>query len=296
MNHEEFESKYAQYLKIVENCMESRAVELLPKSSKVGEAARYSLFSGGKRIRAILVLAVCDMLGGDCQTAADLAVAVEMLHCYSLIHDDLPCMDNDDFRRGKPSCHKAFGEATALLAGDALQAAAFELITRAPLSTTARLGAVRELSMGAGDRGMVLGQELDLIYESQAATESQLRKVHMRKTGSLINAAVQMGAWAANALQEEHFVLETYAFNIGLVFQIVDDVLDVTSTTEELGKPAGSDSSNGKTTYITLYGAEGAMENARALNQSACNTLRAKFGEKADFLVELANGLLLRRK
>ncbi len=296
MRHEEFESKYVEYLKAVEEQMEPRALELLPASSEVGSAARYSLLSGGKRIRAILLLAVCDMLGGDYKKAVDLAIAVEMLHCYSLIHDDLPCMDNDDYRRGKPSCHKAYGEATALLAGDALQAAAFELITRAPLPADARLGCVRELSMGAGDRGMVLGQELDLLYESQKATASQLRWIHMRKTGSLINAAVQMGAWAAGAARLDHGVLEDYAFGLGLSFQIIDDILDATASTEELGKPAGSDESNGKTTFFTLYGKDGAMKRAESLNRQACEAIQQNFGEKADFLVELANSLLGRRK
>lgn len=296
MTHEEFEKKYAEYLKIVEDRLEPRAKEVLPTSSEVGNAARYSLLSGGKRIRAILVLATCEMMGGDYHAAADLAVAVEMLHCYSLIHDDLPCMDNDDYRRGKPSCHKVYGEATALLAGDALQAAAFEVITYAPLSILSRLGAVRELAMGSGDRGMVLGQELDLYYESRNATASELRKTHMRKTGSLIHAAMQMGAWAAEARPVDRYELENYAFNIGLAFQIVDDVLDATSTTEELGKPVGSDSGNGKTTYITLYGAEEAMKRASDLTRGACRDMQNYFGDKADFLVELANSLLMRRK
>ena len=296
MKREQFEKKYAEYLTLVEGRLKERAMELMPVSSEVGTAAQYSLFSGGKRIRAVLLLAVCDMLGGNVMAAADLAAAVEMLHCYSLIHDDLPCMDNDDYRRGKPSCHKAYGEATALLAGDALQAAAFELITRADLPAKARLGCVRELAMGAGDRGMVLGQELDLRYESKAATAAELRWTHMRKTGSLINAAAQMGVWAADALIAEHGVLESYAFDLGLAFQIVDDVLDATATTQELGKPAGSDEQNGKTTFYTLYGKENAMERAESLTKSACDAVQKQFGDKADFLVDLAGSLLIRRK
>ena len=150
--------------------------------------------------------------------------------------------------------------------------------------------------MGSGDRGMVLGQELDLYYESRNATASELRKTHMRKTGSLIHAAMQMGAWAAEARPVDRYELENYAFNIGLAFQIVDDVLDATSTTEELGKPVGSDSGNGKTTYITLYGAEEAMKRASDLTRGACRDMKNYFGDKADFLVELANSLLMRRK
>lgn len=292
----DYKEQYQAYLSQATSALEETCSRFLPEESEVCRAARYSLLGGGKRIRAVLVLSVCDMLGGNMAAAEQFCAAVEMLHCYSLIHDDLPCMDNDDYRRGKPSCHKVYGETTALLAGDALQAAAFEVITYAPLSILSRLGAVRELAMGSGDRGMVLGQELDLYYESRNATASELRKTHMRKTGSLIHAAMQMGAWAAEARPVDRYELENYAFNIGLAFQIVDDVLDATSTTEELGKPVGSDSGNGKTTYITLYGAEEAMKRASDLTRGACRDMQNYFGDKADFLVELANSLLMRRK
>ena len=156
-------------------------------------AARYSLLGGGKRIRAVLVLAVCDMLHGNAEAAEQFAAAVEMLHCYSLIHDDLPCMDNDDMRRGKPSCHKAFGESTAMLAGDVLLTEAFEAVAGAPAPASVCVHAAQALGAGAGSRGMVYGQELDLKYEALAATEEQLRLIHRNKTGALINAAIQMG-------------------------------------------------------------------------------------------------------
>lgn len=295
MTHEEFEKKYAEYLKIVEDRLETRAKEVLPTSSEVGNAARYSLLSGGKRIRAILVLATCEMMGGDYHAAADLAVAVEMLHCYSLIHDDLPCMDNDDLRRGKPSCHKAFGEATAMLAGDVLLTEAFDVIANVEAPAIVNVRAARALGAGAGSRGMVYGQELDLKYEALAATEEQLRLIHRNKTGALINAAVQMGAAAAQANETQCRELEGYAYGIGLVFQIVDDVLDVIGSQEQLGKPIGSDSENGKTTFVTLYGTEGAMELARRLNEQTCASLRAEFGEKSAFLEQLARELLVRR-
>lgn len=291
----DYKQKYAEYLALAEKRIGELAPVLLPQTSEVGRAAMYSLTGGGKRVRAISVLAACEMLGGDIQSAADFAVAVEMLHCYSLIHDDLPCMDDDDFRRGRPSCHKAFGEATALLAGDTLQAAAFEAIGGAPLSAEARIKAVQQLSNAAGDRGMVYGQEIDLFYESRQATEDELKTIHHYKTGALINAAVQMGASAAGATLDDHAALEKFAFAIGLVFQIVDDVLDVTSTQEELGKPIGSDSENGKTTYITLHGAEGAMALAAAINEKACAELKERYGEKAAFLLSLSNNLLSRR-
>ena len=175
--------KYDEFLKLVESRIAELSALYLPKTSQVGQAAMYSLTSGGKRVRAILVLAACELLEGDVAAAADFAAAVEMLHCYSLIHDDLPCMDDDDFRRGRPSCHKAFDEATAMLAGDALQAAAFECICNAPLSADARVKAASCLAMAAGDRGMVYGQELDLRYENTSITEEQLRLIHHHKTG-----------------------------------------------------------------------------------------------------------------
>ena len=217
-----------------------------------------------------------------------------MLHCESLIHDDLPCMDNDDLRRGKPSCHKAFGEATAMLAGDVLLTEAFNVIANAPAPASVCVNAARALAAGAGSHGLVYGQELDLKYEAMAATEEQLRLIHRNKTGALINAAVQMGAAAAQANETQCKELAGYAFGIGLVFQIVDDVLDVTSTAEQLGKPIGSDSENGKTTFVTLYGVEGAMELARKLNDETCASLCAEFGEKSAFLEQLAQKLLVR--
>ena len=291
----EYTAQYQAYLDKALAALEQACDRFLPEESEVCRAARYSLLGGGKRIRAVLVLSVCDMLDGDMEAAGQFAAAVEMLHCYSLIHDDLPCMDNDDLRRGRPSCHKAFGEATAMLAGDVLLTEAFEAVANAPASPQACVAAARALGKGAGSFGMVYGQELDLKYEALAATEEQLRLIHRNKTGALINAAVQMGAAAANATAKQCEALEEYAYGIGLVFQIVDDVLDVTSTPEQLGKPIGSDSENDKTTFVTLYGADGAMELARKLNEQTCATLQEHFGEKAAFLQQLAQQLLVRK-
>ena len=291
----EYQAQYQKYLEQTASALEKVCGRFLPEESEVCRAARYSLLGGGKRIRAVLVLSVCEMLGGNMAAAEQFAAAVEMLHCYSLIHDDLPCMDNDDLRRGRPSCHKAFGEATAMLAGDVLLTEAFEAIANAPASAQACVRAVKALGAGAGSRGMVYGQELDLKYESLAATEEQLRLIHRNKTGALINAAVQMGAAAAEADEEKCKALEAYAYGIGLVFQIVDDVLDVTSTPEQLGKPIGSDSENGKTTFATLYGVQGAMELAGQLNAKTCAELRGRFGGKAAFLEQLAQRLLTRK-
>ena len=291
----DYKAQYQNYLSHSSSALEYACSTFFPESLGGCRAPRYSLLGGGKRIRAVLVLSVCDMLGGDMDAAGHFAAAVEMLHCYSLIHDDLPCMDNDDLRRGRPSCHKAFGEATAMLAGDVLLTEAFEAIANAPASAQACVRAVQALGAGAGSRGMVYGQELDLKYEALAATEEQLRLIHRNKTGALINAAVQMGAAAAEADEKKCRALADYAYGIGLVFQIVDDVLDVTSTSEQLGKPTGSDSSNGKTTFATLYGAQGAMELARKLNDDACTGLRRNFGAKSEFLEQLAQQLLTRK-
>lgn len=290
----DYQTQYAEYLALFTRVLQECCERYLPESSEVCRAARYSLLGGGKRVRAVLTLAACDLLGGDREAAANFAVAVEMLHAYSLIHDDLPCMDNDDMRRGQPSCHKAFDEATALLAGDVLQTEAFAVVANAPASPESCLRAARLLSAGAGSQGMVLGQELDLKYEAVAATEKQLRQIHHCKTGALINAAVQMGAAAAAAPQPACQALERYAYDLGLVFQIVDDVLDVTGSEAELGKPVGSDAQNGKTTFATLYGADGAMQLAEAINQANCAQLQQIFGEKAAFLAALADQLLSR--
>jgi len=291
----DYKTQYQMYLSQASAALEDACAKFLPEESEVCRAARYSLLGGGKRIRAVLVLSVCDMLGGDPQTARAFSAAVEMLHCYSLIHDDLPCMDNDDLRRGRPSCHKAFGEATAMLAGDVLLTEAFEAIANAPACPQACVQAAKALGLGAGSRGMVYGQELDLKYEALAATEEQLRLIHRNKTGALINAAVQMGAAAAGADADQCRALEAYAYGIGLVFQIVDDVLDVTSTPEQLGKPIGSDSENGKTTFATLYGVDGAMALAQRVNEKTCSALRETFGEKSAFLEQLAQQLLTRK-
>ncbi len=292
----EYEAQYQEYLISITKSLERVCDRYLPEESDVCRAARYSLLGGGKRIRAVLVLATCDMLCGNKEAAECFSAAIEMLHCYSLIHDDLPCMDNDDMRRGRPSCHKAFGEATALLAGDVLLTESFEVIANANADIGTRVRAAQVLSAAAGSHGMVYGQELDLKYEALAASEEQLRRIHRNKTGALINAAVQMGAACSNASEEQCRALEQYAYGVGLVFQIVDDVLDVTSTSLQLGKPVGSDAANGKTTFATLYGVQGAMDLAAKINKDASCALQASFGDNSDFLVHLAAGLLDRKK
>jgi len=290
----EYQALYNQYKNEAEAALVRETERCLAADSRVSEAARYSLLGGGKRVRAVLCLAICDMMEGERSTAASYAAGVEMLHCYSLIHDDLPCMDNDDLRRGRPSCHKAFDEATAMLAGDALLTAAFESLACAPGTAQQNAEAVRTLSRAAGANGMVLGQELDLAFEKKQANEEELRGVHRRKTGMLINAAAQLGAIAANANETQRAAIAEYAFRIGLVFQIVDDILDVTSTVQQLGKPIGSDADQKKTTFVTLYGIEQSQKIARALTDEACGALRPLFGEQAWFLEAIAENLLCR--
>ena len=261
----------------------------------VTDAMRYSLLNGGKRVRAVLALEFCKLCGGTEEEAMPFACAVEMVHAYSLIHDDLPCMDNDDMRRGRPSCHRQFDEATALLAADALVTAAFEAVANAPLPAESRAEAAAVLAKAAGARGMLYGQELDKRFEREPAGEAQLLELHRHKTGALILAAVQMGCAAAADAGAVRTPLEQYASEIGLVFQIVDDVLDVTSDAATLGKPIGSDAENGKTTFVSLYGPDGARRLAAQHNDAALAAL-APLGEAADFLRQLACGLLERRK
>ena len=289
-----FDARYQEYLAAIEDYLNSLFAEK-PHWADLYEAMRYSVLSGGKRLRPVMTLEFARLCGLDWHKAVPMGCALELVHTYSLIHDDLPCMDNDDMRRGKPSCHKAFGESTAMLAGDVLLTEAFEAVAGAPAPASVCVHAAQALGAGAGSRGMVYGQELDLKYEELAASEEQLRLIHRHKTGALINAAIQMGGAAAQADEVQRKALEAYAYGIGLVFQVVDDVLDVTGTAEQLGKPIGSDSENGKTTFATLFGVDGAMRLAEKLNDETCTALRDAFGEKSAFLEQLARTLLNRR-
>lgn len=295
MTNEEYKAQYGAFVQLTEDRLQTLCDRYLPAAARISQAARYSLLGGGKRVRAVLVLAACRLAGGSAEAAADYAAALEMLHCYSLIHDDLPCMDNDDMRRGRPSCHRQFDEATALLAADALVTAAFEAVANAPLPAESRAQAAAVLAKAAGARGMLYGQELDKRFERESAGEAQLLELHRHKTGALILAAVQMGCAAAADAGAVRTPLEQYASEIGLVFQIVDDVLDVTSDAATLGKPIGSDAENGKTTFVSLYGPDGARRLAAQHNDAALAAL-APLGEAADFLRQLACGLLERRK
>ena len=270
--------------------------EYLPKSGDiVSEAMKYSVRNGGKRIRPMLTLEFCKACGAEPENALPLACAVEMIHTYSLIHDDLPCMDDDDYRRGKPSCHIAFGEANALLAGDALLTLAFETAVKADIAAENVVRAVKELSYSAGILGMVGGQVLDLQNENKALTLSELEQIHNLKTGELIRVACVLGCVAAGADEEKIKSAEAYAKGIGLTFQIVDDILDVTSDAETLGKPIGSDAENQKTTYVSLLGIEKSKEVAAELTRKAKAAL-AVYDENTEALSLLADNLLIRKK
>ena len=294
MEQREFDAKYGSYRQSVEAYLDGLFRDK-PQWADLYESMRYSLLAGGKRIRPVLTLEFSRLAGLDWEKAVPVACALELVHTYSLIHDDLPCMDNDDFRRGRPSCHKQYGEATALLAADALVTAAFEVVANAPLSPESRAEAAAVLSKAGGARGMLYGQELDKHFETVKASESELLQLHAHKTGALIVAATDLGCAAAGKTGAKREALRRYAAEIGLVFQIVDDMLDVTSTTQELGKPVGSDAENDKTTFITLYGLQGAGEKARIHNDTALAALEP-LGENAAFLQRLAQELLTRKK
>jgi geranylgeranyl diphosphate synthase type II len=261
------------------------------------ESMRYSLFAGGKRIRPILTLAAAEALGYGAPAILPVAASLELVHTYSLIHDDLPSMDNDDFRRGKPTNHKVFGEAMAILAGDALLTLAFELCS-APaygdgLDASRRVQLIYELAVGAGHRGMVGGQVFDIQAENQDIDLPALQTIHRHKTGMLIRAAVRMGAIATGASPDQLADLTSYAEQIGLAFQIADDVLDVTGTKEELGKSPNADAQRGKKTYPTFYGVDGARKLADECVERAVHHL-ASFGRTADPLRELARYIVSR--
>ena len=257
------------------------------------EAMRYSLNAGGKRIRPILVLEFCRITGGDCDKSLPVACAIEMLHTYSLIHDDLPCMDNDDLRRGKPTNHVVYGECTATLAGDALQAEAFGTILRSALPAESRAECARIFADAVGADGMCGGQFLDMIGENKLLTADELDEINSRKTGALLIAACTMGVAAAGGNEKQSEAAKRFGAAIGAAFQIRDDMLDVISTSEQLGKPIGSDAQEHKNTYMALYGAERCMKMIEKLTEVAKAALNEAFDDTA-FLCDLADSMVTR--
>ena len=262
---------------------------------RLNEAMRYSLLAGGKRLRPVLTMGFCEVCGSAAETALDPACALELLHTYSLIHDDLPCMDDDALRRGKPTSHVVFGEGTAVLAGDCLQAEAFALLLSSRMPPDRVVAMAEALARAAGLYGICGAQALDLAAEGKPLTGEQLVRIHHGKTAALLTAAAEIGVLAGGGGSAELEAARSYAADVGLAFQIRDDVLDVISTDEELGKPVGSDAANGKTTFVTLYGEEKCGTMIRELTEQACDSLKAVF-QYPDFLIWLAEYMAERNK
>ena len=259
------------------------------------DAMRYSLLAGGKRIRPVLLLKFCEAAGGERSAALPAACGIEMLHTYSLIHDDLPCMDNDDLRRGKPTCHKVFGETNAVLAGDALQSAAYAAVLSSPVAPERTAAMTKTLAFAAAEQGMCGGQYLDTSKEGLPVTEDELYGIHRLKTGALLRAACVMGVQCAGGTAEQVSAAEDFAMNLGLAFQIRDDVLDTISTVDELGKPIGSDAAEKKTTFVSLLGVEECSRLVHEHTEKAKSAIAGLFSD-TDFLCWLADVLADRRK
>jgi geranylgeranyl diphosphate synthase type II len=258
------------------------------------EAMAYALTAGGKRIRPILCIASFEAAGGRSKSIIPVAASLELIHTYSLIHDDLPAMDDDDFRRNKPTTHRVFGEGTAILAGDALLTDAFQVISSARTNPGLLLKVIRELSFGAGPQGMVGGQTIDLMREGSRATKKELQYIHTHKTGALIRASIRIGAIMADCSRAQLAALTLYGEKTGLAFQIIDDILDIIGTTEEIGKTAGSDSAKGKNTYPSTFGLKKSQAMAEELITDSLTALKM-FKDRAEPLAAVARYILSRR-
>ncbi len=281
--------------------METRMGELLPPATlipdRLHDAMRYAVLGGGKRVRPLLAHAAGELTGADIARVEIVAASVEMIHAYSLVHDDMPCMDDDVLRRGKPTVHVEYDDATALLAGDALQALAFQIVAENRLcdSEVQQLNAITLLAQACGSRGMAGGQAIDLASVGKSLTLPELEFMHIHKTGALIRASVLMGAYCGKALDEkQQAALDRYAKCVGLAFQVVDDVLDAEASTATLGKTAGKDAKDGKPTYVSLMGATAAKKLADELHGDALTALQA-FDIGADKLRFLADYIVKRQ-
>ena len=282
-----YKDQYTRYQTAIESYLDSVCFQYDSEPQQtLFHAMRYSLLAGGKRLRPIFVFDFCRMVGGDWQTSLPFAAAVEMIHTYSLIHDDLPCMDNDDYRRGMLTNHKVFGEAMAILSGDALLTSAFSYLANAPFCADTRIRAVTVLSECSGELGMVGGQVLDIQSEQRQCTEQEVLDIQSRKTGALIKAACLLGVLAGNGTQEQIHAAARFAHHLGQAFQIRDDILSEIGNAEELGKPVGNDKQRGKCTYVTKYGLEESKKMLDNLIEEAINIID-KYN-KNDFLKSLA--------
>lgn len=283
---------FEENLRFLRETAEKAVQSALPDTDNVlYNAMRYSLYGKGKRVRPVLCLACAQALNAPLYDAATAGSSLEMIHTYSLIHDDLPCMDNDDLRRGKPTNHTVFGEATALLAGDALLNRACEHIVNSSMENKKKLKLLKVLFSASGADGMIYGQIIDMHTQTSKINEDELYLLHKKKTGALINAAAAMGAICADA---DENIFSEYSASLGIAFQICDDILDVESTTEVFGKTVGSDDKNNKTTFVTLYGLAGAKQKLKEETERAIDALD-NFGQEADFLREYALYLLNRK-
>ncbi len=293
---------FQQEMKARKKMVESALDIMLPGSEvepvSIHQAMRYAVLNGGKRLRPILVMEGARLGGKDMEKVLPLACAVELIHCFSLVHDDLPAMDDDDLRRGKPTCHKVFGEAMAILAGDALLVRAFELsanmLQDSSLPTENVLWAWNELATATGSRGMIAGQVIDLESENKSVDGDTLRVMHQKKTGALIKAALKSGAIVSGADEEQLQALEEFAGHFGLAFQITDDILDVEGDERITGKKSGSDAAGNKATYVSVFGLSRANQMAEECIEQAIRSLDI-FGEEGWFLKELAGSVLGRR-
>lgn len=289
-------AQWNERIKLIEKALVKELGEDKALVPELADSMKYSLTAGGKRLRPVLLMAAADAVGADGNEFMQVACAIEMIHTYSLIHDDLPAMDNDDYRRGKLTNHKVYGEAMAILAGDALLTQAFEVMLRQPgVPAEVLVQVVREMSIAAGPNGMVGGQVIDMLSEGKRISMDELRKMHTGKTGALFRAAIRSGAIMAGANEKQLQALTVYADCFGLAFQITDDILDVVGDEAIIGKPVGSDERNEKSTYVTLTSLEEARQLAADTVKQAVEALQI-FGDKATFLRELVEMLLSRNK
>lgn len=292
MTEFEFDNILKNDIRKVENSLLSYLPDAKDGQYQVAEAMKYSLINGGKRIRPVLALEFARACGGSRDDCLPLACALEYIHTYSLIHDDLPCMDNDDLRRGKPSCHKQFDEATALLAGDALLTHAFEIVSEADLSDDKKVMATSLLAQNSGVTGMIGGQVIDILFEKGNPTLKDLLTVYKLKTGALISAACLMGCISAGADSNQLAAASKFAYSLGIAFQIQDDILDITGDEKKLGKPVGSDAENSKRTYAAVAGMDKAKQDVKRLTENAVKQLA--YFENSEFIELLAYKLVNR--
>lgn len=296
------EYSYEKYKEIVDKHILDFIPNIDDKSGILFESMKYSLTAGGKRLRPVLLLAACDFAGGEINEAIPFAIAIEYIHTYSLIHDDLPAMDNDDLRRGKPTSHKVYGEAIAILAGDALLNTAFEIINKdmflyfdKPDKLTQRIKAAYAIAKGSGCQGMVAGQISDIEAEEQNLSSEMLEYIHINKTGALIRSSILAGLYLGNADDKMISRMDEYAEKLGLAYQIADDILDVTGSTEVLGKTAGKDKKNNKSTFVTVLGLEESKKKLLSISDEAKESIKDYY-DNADFFNDLIDKLKDRNK